>query len=374
MLIFGRTESRSAAAGPSLHRRRCRCQRFHQLAHLGQGIHVQGVVHPTSLASVGDQSGILQHFQVEGQSRLGGIEGLGEIADAALASAKALQDREPGLVRESVKQDRRSAEVDGCACGHGDNISIFLDLPSMGRHSLAQAVIGLCPSASARLSTARPRWLTRSFSSGAASPKLFCRSSLKKYGSYPNPPVPAGCSRIRPAQLPSKLSGTDPGPRRRTRTQRYRARRRSAGAPARRRTNSALLAASTSSGVPLAPAQRRERTPGAPPRAKTSSPESSATVGRPLRRAKYSALWRALTSNVSPSSRASSSSRGGRPTSSGKAGARPSGPRMRANSRCFPALRVATSSVTSPAPAAGPRTAERCRSPPYREGCRAGHG
>ena len=41
--------------------------------------------------------------------------------------------------------------------------------------------------------------------------------------------------------------------------------------------------------------------PGAPPSEKTSSPESSATVGRPLRRAKYSALCRALASKVSPS-------------------------------------------------------------------------
>ena len=46
--------------------------------------------------------------------------------------------------------------------------------------------------------------------------------------------------------------------------------------------------------------------PGAPPSEKTSSPESSATVGRPLSRAKYSALRRALASKLSPSSSGSS--------------------------------------------------------------------
>ena len=100
----------------------------------------------------------------------------------------------------------------------------------------------------------------------------------------------AAASRIRPPQLPSNTSGMASGARSRTSTQRYRARRRASGAPESRRSSSALFAASTSVGEPVAPAQRWERTPGAPPSENTSSPESSATVGRPVRRAKYSAL------------------------------------------------------------------------------------
>ena len=51
------------------------------------------------------------------------------------------------------------------------------------RRPLPHAETGRRSSAAARPRTARPRWLTPSFSSGVASPKLFCSSSLKKYGS-----------------------------------------------------------------------------------------------------------------------------------------------------------------------------------------------
>jgi hypothetical protein len=58
------------------------------------------------------------------------------------------------------------------------------------------------------------------------------------------------------------------------------------------------------------PANRRERTPGAPPSASTQMPESSAMVGMPVRCRKKAALAWALARNVSKASMSSSSGRG----------------------------------------------------------------
>ncbi len=48
------------------------------------------------------------------------------------------------------------------------------------------------------------------------------------------------------------------------------------------------------------PAKRAEFTPGAPPRASTSRPESSARVSRPLAAARVVALRTAFSSKVAP--------------------------------------------------------------------------
>ena len=155
--------------------------------------------------------------------------------------------------------------------------------------------------------SARPRWLTR---------VLLLRARLAERLAQLIAPE----ERIVAESAAAARRFEDPSARRRPRTPRgspRRARRRpgrsdsapAAAPPAHRpggASSSALLAASTSAADPVAPAHRRDRTPGAPPSENTSSPESSATVGRPLRRAKCSALCLALASKVSPVSSRSS--------------------------------------------------------------------
>ena len=41
---------------------------------------------------------------MKGQPGLGGVERVGQVADAALAEAEPLEDGEPGAVREGVEQ------------------------------------------------------------------------------------------------------------------------------------------------------------------------------------------------------------------------------------------------------------------------------
>jgi hypothetical protein len=53
-------------------------------------------------------------------------------------------------------------------------------------------------------------------------------------------------------------------------------------------------------GLVVAVAQRAEKMPGAPPRTSTQSPESSATAGRPVARARECALSSAFSAKVTP--------------------------------------------------------------------------
>jgi len=85
------------------------------------------------------------------------------------------------------------------------------------------------------------------------------------------------------------------------------------------------------------PAYRADRTPGAPPSASTSRPESSAIAGRPLNAAACRAFKSALSSKVSPVS-----SGGSIPNSDCGTNSKPNGPSMSENSRIFPALPVAS--------------------------------
>ena len=90
----------------------------------------------------------------------------------------------------------------------------------------------------------------------------------------------------------------------------------------------------------VSPAKRAERTPGRPPSASASIPESSAIAGAPVASAAARALISAFSSNVSPVSGGSSTASG-----SGSSGASGS---SRWNSRSLWALRVARTSRAMP--------------------------
>ncbi len=91
-----------------------------------------------------------------------------------------------------------------------------------------------------------------------------------------------------------------------------------------------------SASVACSPAKRAERTPGAPPSAADSMPESSAIAGARVAAAAARALASALAANVAPVSGGSSTSGGSGTTAWGASSA--------ANSRALCALRVASTS------------------------------
>jgi len=69
-----------------------------------QALEVQGIVDPAAFPPVDDEARVLQDLHVEGEPRLSGPEQIHEVADATLSFAEPIEYREPGLVRQGVKQ------------------------------------------------------------------------------------------------------------------------------------------------------------------------------------------------------------------------------------------------------------------------------
>jgi hypothetical protein len=80
-------ESAAAASPPRL----WRGKRLDQVGGFTERLGVERVVHPATLAAIGHQPSLLEDPEVKGESRLRGVEVIGEFADAALASAQALE-------------------------------------------------------------------------------------------------------------------------------------------------------------------------------------------------------------------------------------------------------------------------------------------
>jgi len=83
---------------------------------LFEGIRHQLVVNPPTILPVADDSRVLENAKMERQSGLGGIERIGQLADAPLSFAEQLDDLESGLIGEGVKELDR-ALGSGVDCG-----------------------------------------------------------------------------------------------------------------------------------------------------------------------------------------------------------------------------------------------------------------
>jgi hypothetical protein len=68
---------------------------FYQLL---QDFRIEGIVNPSALWTIRDQSRILEHFQMKGQARLPRLKGIGEVAHTLLTLFEALHDFQPCFV------------------------------------------------------------------------------------------------------------------------------------------------------------------------------------------------------------------------------------------------------------------------------------
>src|SRR5690606_7078458 len=153
-------------------------------------------------------------------------------------------------------------------------------------------------------------------------------------GSSPKPPGPDGAWRRVPVRRPSTTRSVPSGRARAAAQAKWAPRCSSAMSESWARSRSRLARSS-----PWVPAQRAEKMPGAPPRTSTQRPESSATAGRPVARARAWALRRAFSAKVTPVSLTSGTSGwASAPTSSW---GRPASVRIDRSSVILPALRVA---------------------------------
>src|SRR5689334_1975322 len=123
------TSSGSAAAGPALRGARRVGQRLEDRSRFGQGGGIERVVHPPPFPAVGDESGFLQHLQMERKARLGRVEVVGELADATLAATKPLEHGKPSPVGERMEQLGGAGGIEAGAGtgGHGWNVSRSAD-------------------------------------------------------------------------------------------------------------------------------------------------------------------------------------------------------------------------------------------------------
>ena len=140
------------------------------------------------------------------------------------------------------------------------------------------------------------------FCSGSSSAMRFPGTSdSSNRGSYPNPLVPRRSRAMVPSQSPSPHRTSSPSSSRDTSTtvEWNRAVRSLSGTSFSCDKIFWLLASS----LPCSPAQRADRIPGAPLRASTTRPESSATaMQKPVWSSAACAFISALSKNVSPSS------------------------------------------------------------------------
>ena len=115
---------------------RRRLERDTHVVHLRQRVGIDLIVGPAPVFPVGDQSGVFQHAKMEGEPRLRGIEVVGELAHAALAAAKLLEDLEARFVGERVKEHGGAGEIGAMhRCGHGSMIHQCFLMRQEGRRA-----------------------------------------------------------------------------------------------------------------------------------------------------------------------------------------------------------------------------------------------
>ncbi len=89
-----------------------------QLPRLAQHIGIGGVIAPSSLSPVRDETRVLQNPKMKGEPRLRRVQRVRELADAALPAAEARQNQEPGLVGERVEEPGGAGNIRSGSSGH----------------------------------------------------------------------------------------------------------------------------------------------------------------------------------------------------------------------------------------------------------------
>src|SRR2546425_7884300 len=94
---------------------------------LVQRLALETVEHPPSLATIADQSSVLQHFEMKGETRLRDLEYLLELADAAFFVRQHLHDLHPGFISQGMKPAGNDGSIRSGGGCHASNVSIILD-------------------------------------------------------------------------------------------------------------------------------------------------------------------------------------------------------------------------------------------------------
>ena len=82
-----------------------------QIAEVSERFAIKRVIDPPTLATIREQAGILQGFEMEREARLTGLERAGQVAHALFTIGELVKDAKPCLISEGVEQTGRSLPV-----------------------------------------------------------------------------------------------------------------------------------------------------------------------------------------------------------------------------------------------------------------------
>src|SRR4051812_5209631 len=88
-----------------------RLQANGEVVYFGERGRLDRVIAPPPVASVGNEASFLQNAKMKRQSRLGRLEGIGEIAHTAFTTTQALENSESCRVGERVEENGTTSEV-----------------------------------------------------------------------------------------------------------------------------------------------------------------------------------------------------------------------------------------------------------------------
>src|SRR5437868_12869584 len=120
------TSAAAAAVGACEYSQLRGLHRDREVVHFGERLGHNAVVGPATLFPISHDASVLEDPQVKREARLRRTEIILQIADALLASAKFLENAEPGRIRERMKELRRAGQIDGGRGSHSRNVSSFV--------------------------------------------------------------------------------------------------------------------------------------------------------------------------------------------------------------------------------------------------------
>lgn len=75
-----------------------------EIAEFSECLAIKPIVDPSTLAAIRDRTGILQRLEMEREARLPGLQCTGQVADTPFPIGELVEDAEPCLVSQGVKQ------------------------------------------------------------------------------------------------------------------------------------------------------------------------------------------------------------------------------------------------------------------------------
>ncbi len=85
--------------------------RSHEIAELSERFQVKRVIDPSTLAAIGEKTGVLQSLEMEREARLAGLERTGQVAYALFAIGQLVKDAKASLIGQGGTDGRFASRL-----------------------------------------------------------------------------------------------------------------------------------------------------------------------------------------------------------------------------------------------------------------------